>query len=147
MKKIEINEEVCISCHLCEIWCQVAHSRSKNIIKAFKDENNQPLPRIRVQSQRASSFGIQCRHCEEPICVYSCISGAMYIDEETGAILQDSNKCVECYTCILVCPFGGLTRDENTKYVIKCDFCTETGTPSCVEHCPNEALKIVEVDE
>ncbi|MBD3228181.1 MAG: 4Fe-4S dicluster domain-containing protein [Candidatus Lokiarchaeota archaeon] len=147
MKKVHINEEVCIGCRLCEIWCIVEHSKSKDIIKAFKKENPRAATRIRVEENKPISFGVQCRHCNEPLCVYSCISGAMYLDNATGLVLHDENKCVGCWTCILVCPYGAITRDENGKTALKCDMCLERGTPSCVEHCPNEGLTLIEVIE
>ncbi|MHA1249657.1 MAG: 4Fe-4S dicluster domain-containing protein [Candidatus Helarchaeota archaeon] len=147
MKRILINEDTCIGCHLCEIWCIVEHSKSKDIIKAFKYEKPRPIPRIRVNENKPISFGVQCRHCTEPLCVYSCISGAMHIDEETGSIQHNSEKCIGCWTCILVCPYGAITRDENGLTALKCDLCLERGYPSCVEHCPNEGLVFVEVSE
>jgi len=124
----------------------VAHSKSKDIIKAFKQEKPRPIAMIRVQEDIPISFGAQCRHCPEPICVFSCISGALYIDEN-GIVLHNSKKCVGCWTCILVCPYGAIMRNEDEKTALKCDFCMEQGTPSCVEHCPNEGLTLVEVSE
>ena len=141
MRRILAKEEVCIGCRLCEIWCQVQHSRSKDIIKAFKKEEIRPMARIRVEEEGAVSFGLQCRNCDEPDCVYSCISGAMYIDEETGTIQHDPEKCVGCWTCIMVCHRGAILRDERVRRIAaKCDMCTELEVPACVAHCPNEAL-------
>ena len=49
MKYIYIREDVCIGCGLGRVYCQTQHSRSKDIIKAFKQEAPSPLPRIRVE--------------------------------------------------------------------------------------------------
>lgn len=149
MKRIIAKEEVCIGCRLCEIWCSVQHSRSKDIIRAFKKEGRRPMARVRVEEREADSFGLQCRNCEEPDCVYSCISGAMYIDEETGTVQHDPEKCVGCWTCIMVCHRGAILRDEQERRVAaKCDMCTDLEIPACVAHCPNEALILQEeVDE
>ena len=148
MRRILANEEVCIGCRLCEIWCQVQHSESKDIIRAFKKEKNRPMARLRVEEKEASSFGLQCRNCEEPDCVYSCISGAMYIDEETGTVQHDPEKCVGCWTCIMVCHRGAILRDEREKRIAaKCDMCTALEVPACVAHCPNEALILEEEDD
>jgi carbon-monoxide dehydrogenase iron sulfur subunit len=53
---------------------------------------------------------------------------------------------VGCWTCILVCPFGAIQRDEREKKVAsKCDFCAGLDIPACVANCPNEALILTEV--
>lgn len=147
MRRIIAKEEVCIGCRLCEIWCQVQHSRSKDIIKAFKKETPRAIARVHVEEQGANSFALQCRNCEEPNCVYSCISGAMYIDEETGTVQHDPEKCVGCWTCIMVCHRGAILRDERERRIAaKCDMCTDIEVPACVAHCPNEALILQEED-
>ena len=140
MRKIYVREEVCMGCGLCKVYCQTEHSRSKDILKAFKREDPKPLPRIRVERDGETCFSIQCRHCEEPWCVYSCLTGAMRRDPESGAITADPEKCMGCWTCLLVCPYGALVRDENRKVVAKCDMCPDLDVPACVANCPNEAL-------
>jgi carbon-monoxide dehydrogenase iron sulfur subunit len=145
MKRIFIKEEFCIGCRLCEIYCLVEHSNSKDIIKAFKKENPRPLPRIIVEEKGYLSFGLQCRHCGEPPCLEACMSGALHRDERTGAILHNRDKCVGCWMCIMVCPYGAIKRDINGKKVAsKCDLCIGRGLPICVEKCPNQALILKE---
>lgn len=141
MKRIYIREEVCIGCRLCEIHCLVQHSKSKKIIKAFKEEFPRALPRILVEEQDYLSFALQCRHCDEAPCLAACPTGAMYRHGETGAVLCNENKCVGCWMCIMVCPFGVIKRDvEGRKVASKCDLCLGEEIPVCVAHCPNEAL-------
>ena len=60
MKKVYIKEEVCIGCHLCEVYCQLQHAHSKDIIKAFKRESPRPLPRLRVEEKGEVSFSVRC---------------------------------------------------------------------------------------
>ena len=146
MKRIFIKEEVCMGCRLCEIYCLVEHSKSKNIFKAFKEENPKALPRILVEERGALSFSLQCRHCEEPYCIEACMSGALYQDEKTGAVLHNKEQCVGCWMCLMVCPYGAIQRDLNGKKVAsKCDLCVGKEMPVCVMKCPNEALEYKEV--
>ncbi len=146
MKRIYAREEYCIGCRLCEIYCSAVHTKYPNdLVKAFKKVEVRPVPRVKVEEDKPLSFALQCRHCEEPHCLSACITGAMYRDEETGAILNDKERCVGCWTCILVCPYGAIFRDEGAgKVVAKCDFCLEQGNPACVENCPNGALVLGE---
>ncbi|MCD4670089.1 MAG: 4Fe-4S dicluster domain-containing protein [Actinomycetia bacterium] len=148
MKKIYIDEEYCLGCRLCEIYCQVKHSKSKKIIKAFKKDMNEVLPRVLVEEIGYNSFAIQCRHCADAPCVEACISGAMKKNENTGVVTCDEEKCVGCWSCIMVCPYGVIKRDlSSRKIASKCDLCEDEDIPVCVKNCPNEALKFKEVSE
>jgi len=145
MKRILAREEACMGCRLCEVYCTVQHSKSKDIIKAYKKDNPRALSRVRVEEDRPYSFGVQCRHCEDPPCVIACLTGAMRLDEETGLVTHDAGKCVGCWTCIMVCPFGAVRMDVSCKVVAKCDLCQGLDVPACVANCPNEALLYQEV--
>ena len=68
-------------------------------------------------------------------------------DDVTGVIMVDEERCVGCWTCILVCPFGAIRRDSKQRKTIKCDLCEGENVPVCVTHCPNEALVYVEVQD
>ncbi len=140
-ERIIIREEYCMGCRLCEIYCLVQHSHTKNILKVYKGEYPRPLPRIRVEEKGVVSFAIQCRHCEEPSCLDACPTGAIYRDEETGAVLCDEDKCAGCWMCIMLCPLGVIRMERRKKKVAsKCDLCIGEEFPVCVKNCPNEAL-------
>ncbi|MEM2081752.1 MAG: 4Fe-4S dicluster domain-containing protein [Candidatus Bathyarchaeia archaeon] len=145
MKRIVAKEEFCIGCGLCEVYCTVQHSKSKDIIKAYNRENPRPLGRVRLEVNKPVSFAIQCRHCEDAPCVTACLSGAMKKDESTGLVIHDAAKCMGCWTCIMVCPYGAIKMDTSGKVVAKCDFCSGADVPACVANCPNGALVLMEV--
>ena len=148
MKKIFIKEEYCLGCRLCEIYCQVKHSKSKKIIKAFKKELVDTLPRVLVEEIGYNSFAIQCRHCVDAPCEEACISGAMVKNKKTGVVTCNEEKCVGCWSCIMVCPYGVIKRDLSAKKIAsKCDLCEDEDMPVCVKNCPNEALKFKEIDQ
>ena len=140
MKKVYIKEDACIGCGLCQVYCQTEHSRAKDIIKAFKRETPRPLPRIRVERNGEICFAVQCRHCTEPWCVYSCLTGALHTDAKTGIVTVEPEKCTGCWTCMIACPYAALTKDANNRIIAKCDFCPGHDIPVCVANCPNEAL-------
>ena len=100
-----------------------------------------PDPAVRVEEDGAISFALQCRHCDDAPCVAACISGAMTRDPETGAIKHDPDKCIGCWSCVMVCPFGAIQINlDKGKVSSKCDLCGGDKVPACVAHCPNEAL-------
>ena len=147
MKRIVIHEEYCIGCRLCEVHCLVQHSKSKDIIKAFRAERDTVMPRVIVEESGPVSFALQCRQCAEPSCIEACISGAMHRDEETGAVVCDESRCVGCWMCIMVCPTGSIRQNlHGTRIASKCDLCYGAKVPACVANCPNEALTYEEVE-
>ncbi len=150
MKRIMAREEMCIGCRLCEVYCIAAHSRYRNdIVKAFKKIYPKPVSRIIVEEQKPISFGLQCRHCDEPACVGACLTGAMAKDPETGIVSNDTSKCIGCWTCLMSCPYGVIIKNEAAGHAAsQCDFCIENGMePACVRNCPNEALYIKEAGD
>ena len=147
IKKVYPKPEVCMACRLCEVHFITAHSKSGDMIKAFKRESPRPLPRLHVEEQGPMSFALGCRHCDEPLCVYSCLTGALTKDSETGIVFVDLKKCVGCWTCVIACPYGAISPDKSQKKASKCDLCFKLETPVCVANCPNEALILGEINE
>lgn len=137
MKRVYVNEQWCLGCHLCEYNCAFANSGQTNIVKALKGKSI--FPRIHVEGEDKITFAVSCRHCEDPVCVKSCISGAL--SKKDGTVCIDRNKCVGCLTCILVCPYGAMSQDANGA-VQKCELCmgNTCGEPACVKGCPNKAI-------
>ena len=137
MKKVYVNEDWCLGCHLCEYNCAYANSGCEDMVKALKDK--QIYQRIKVDDKDQIHFAVSCRHCDDPICVKSCIAGA--ISKKDGVVQIDKEKCVGCHTCVLVCPYGSLTVGEDGT-MTKCELCINNscGEPACVKGCPNKAI-------
>lgn len=137
MKRIFVNEEWCLGCHLCEYNCAFANSGMKDMATALKGK--QIFPNIHVNGEGNIHFAVSCRHCEDPLCVKACISGALHMDG--GRVCIDKTKCVGCYSCIMVCPYGSLSIGENGT-ATKCELCLDNacGKLACVSGCPNRAI-------
>lgn len=142
MKKVIAREELCVNCHLCEVYCKTAHSQSKDVLKANKYEEPAPISRVTVYGEKMASVAVSCRHCDNPKCVNACITGAMTKDKKTGVVSVNEDKCIGCMTCLAVCPFGCV---KTGKTAVKCDLCQGEDMPACVKNCPNKALVYVEV--
>jgi carbon-monoxide dehydrogenase iron sulfur subunit len=147
MKLVYVNEEVCIGCGLCEVYCRLEHSFSKDLIKSFKKEPLHPAPLLRVERREPISFAVTCRHCTEPHCIYACITGALQRKPESGIVTVDEGKCTGCWTCILACPYGVIRQEKHRGKITKCDLCFEKEIPACVANCPNEALTYAEIQD
>ena len=138
MKRVYVNEQWCLGCHLCEYYCAFAHSGEKDMFKAF-NRTKKPPTAITIEEHDDICFSVSCRHCDEPLCVKGCISGALSVNDQ-GIVLIDKDRCVGCYTCVLSCPYGCIVIDEE-KAVNKCDLCVKNGAePQCVINCPNKAI-------
>ena len=144
MRRVYIKEEVCIGCHLCEVYCQLQHAASKDLVKAFKRELPPPVSRVRLEENGEVSFSLHCQHCDEAPCVYACLTGALTRDPASGVVEVNEERCIGCWTCILVCPFGAIARDTNQRKMVKCDLCQGEDLPACVANCPNEALVYID---
>jgi len=141
MKRVYPREDKCMACGLCVVACVVEHSKSKDILLAYKEELPRPGERNVVEEgEEGDCLSLQCRHCEEPECVDACINGSLYIDD--GVIKVRKDHCVACWMCIMACPYGCMHKEKGEMAFTsnKCDLCPERETPACVEICPNRAL-------
>jgi len=138
MKKIILlNPEKCVGCKQCALSCSFIKEQSFSLGKA----RNKTL-----WVHKANMFlPIICQHCEKPLCLDTCPTGAISRNEYSGAIVIDNQKCNGCKTCIGICPFGAVSWDADHDRVIKCDLCD--GDPECVRHCLYGAIYWVEADE
>lgn len=134
MKRIHIDRSKCVGCLTCVTACMVSH------------ESPDPRNRIVISSENKQT-PIFCRHCDEPECTFTCMTGAMRKNPETGLVEYDKAQCASCYMCIMACPYGVLKADSlRYKEIMKCNLCThrEKG-PMCVEKCPMSAITLKEV--
>lgn len=150
-----LDTQLCIGCKTCMIAC--------------KDKNDLPLG---VRWRRVIEFSggdwfclpdgtyrqnvftyylsVSCGHCQKPICVESCPSGAMNQDE-LGIVSVNKQMCLGCRMCEWSCPYSAPQYNEITSLMTKCDFCRdqliEDNVPACVAACPTRALTFGDYDD
>ena len=114
----------CSGCRMCEVVCALKHEGVPDPlyarIKVFEYVPGIPVPQLCVQ-------------CPDYPCVDACKFGALRVDERTGAVVVDREKCVACGSCIVACPGNIPRRVKGLKYVLICDLCG--GDPECVKVC------------
>ena len=144
MKNIIMKESACLGCGICRVYCQAKHSPNTDLVKSFL-RYEAPQPRLRIEEKKPVCISIRCQHCDEPACVQSCLTGALSKDTCTGVVSVDSEKCMGCWTCALLCPYGALLKDKKSGKISKCNLCADKDEPLCVKYCPNGALLVAEI--
>ncbi len=147
MNKLFVYTDRCNGCKRCELACMDAHREI---------DGDSPKTRIFVESTSGRPVPVVCRHCKDALCVSACMSGCMQKDTDTGIVsnMGHYQKCVGCWMCLMVCPFGVIVPSDEDAFVkrygfaqaIKCDLCKGKETPACVAACPNYALELRNVD-
>lgn len=138
-KEIFVRLDRCMGCYTCEVACTVEHSRNKNLYSAISER---PVPKKRVYVEWVAPDGripVLCRHCEDAPCMHACISGAISRTDE-GVVFTNADKCIGCWTCVMVCPYGVIGRHMEEHKAYRCDRCPDRQSPACVDACPTKAL-------
>jgi carbon-monoxide dehydrogenase iron sulfur subunit len=117
-----------------------------------------PKPRIHVGAGPANEgFPNRCRHCQPAPCLTACLPGAIYWSAETESVLINPDKCINCASCAMACPFGVIRFHEDAAapprkvVALKCDNClgrqSQGLIPACAEVCKSGALTFEQPDE
>ena len=137
MKMIYVKPELCTGCRICSTICSIGRTGLANPKVAGIIIHRDPFEGYEWQAI--------CRHCEDPPCVDACMTGSLQKDLESGVIFNDLNRCVGCWSCVMVCPFGAIAMDSTNNKAVQCDQCRSVGSdPLCVPSCPTGAIAIAE---
>jgi len=129
--RLVVTPNLCTGCRTCELACAFAHSINGKPGRSRIYPLPAGFPDMYTQ--------VVCLQCDDPACVKSCLVGALALNEETGAIELNQEKCVKCGACEAACPFGCMLYDNVLDYFVKCDLCG--GDPVCAHFCPTKALE------
>lgn len=139
-----INLNMCVSCYACVVKCKQEHFLPKDVLwgRILVSETGE------YRSAAKQAYPVLCNHCDDPVCVEVCPTGATH-KREDGIVLVDGDKCVGCRSCLVACPYQvrtyyskkkeffpgqGFTEFEKigerlfphqTGTVVKCNFCFE----------------------
>ena len=128
-KLIVCDAEKCTGCMICDLVCSAVKEGKINPI----------LSRIRtIRLGLVFNIAISCRLCYDAPCVKACPRKALRVNEESGTIIVDEDKCDGCAWCLEACSFGAINIHGDKKVAIICDLCELE--PKCINFCPEKAL-------
>ncbi|NLZ54244.1 MAG: 4Fe-4S binding protein [Thermoanaerobacteraceae bacterium] len=136
MVKILFEKDLCLGCKTCVLACAAAHSKTKSIVGAVKENK---ISRLRIKAKGGKLKLEQCMLCKNPRCIAVCPTGALSKDKENGIIKVDEMACTGCGLCENACPFGAI---QLHKFPTICDRCAQSEEPLCALSCPTRALKV-----
>jgi Fe-S-cluster-containing dehydrogenase component len=130
-----IDTRRCIGCHACVTACQNQNELSAGeFFNRIEEHSYGEFPNFNRRM-----IPVQCQHCDDAPCVSVCPVGAS-VKGEDGIVVIDRLKCIGCKYCILACPYGARSVNEETGCVHKCDFCRDFvlkgEKPACQTTCP-----------
>lgn len=146
-----INLDRCVQCDDCVTACASTHDGNPRFIRHGKQVGS-------VQVANA------CMHCQDPVCMIGCPTGAIHRDLEGGEVVINDTTCIGCGTCAHSCPYdnirlveirnraGEMMLDADTGQPVekatKCDLCSDQPTgPACQRACPHDALRRVDLSD
>lgn len=150
-----VNLANCTGCKACQIACKDKNDLPAGVVWRHVFEysggewiadGDQMLP-SNVFTYYVSTA---CMHCQQPLCVEICPTGAMTKNAD-GVVAIDQSQCVGCRYCGWACPYGAPQFNEASGTMTKCNFCADLlakgQRPACVDACPYRAIDFGPIEE
>lgn len=143
-----IDSEKCTGCKTCQLACKDYKDLRTDVnfrrVYEYTGGSWQALGNTWTSSVFSYYLSIACNHCEDPVCVLVCPSGAMHKRGEDGLVAVNEEICIGCKSCRMACPYDAPQYDARKGHMTKCNGCYERIAeglkPVCVEACPLRAL-------
>lgn len=150
-----LRQDRCIGCFTCQIACKDTNDldvgQCFRKVHEFAGGGYSKTDKGFTNNVYAYWLSMSCNHCQEPLCVKNCPTGAMQKRPEDGIVFIDQTKCVGCRYCIMSCPYGAPQYNPKTGKTGKCDMCKflldKGEQPVCVSACPMRVLEAGNVEE
>ncbi len=145
--------DVCTRCDDCVRGCASTHGGRPRFVREGERFGNFLVPR-------------SCFHCEDPVCLIGCPTGAIRRTNVAEVIAIDDLLCIGCGSCADNCPYDAIVmhdtgtvwpdhaiperlRGKDRFVASKCDLChTSEEGPACVNSCPHScAFRVGSLDE
>lgn len=144
----------CSGCKTCQIACKDKNDLPLGVLwrRVYEVTGGDWVPCGKVWQQHITAYNLSmsCNHCQEPVCLKNCPTGAIS-KRDDGIVEIDPNRCVGCKYCQWVCPYGAPQFNPEKGVMTKCNLCadyvSQGKNPSCVDACPMRALDFGEYNE
>jgi Fe-S-cluster-containing dehydrogenase component len=140
-----IDLDRCTRCDDCVRACAAAHDNNPRFLRHGPAFGHYMLANA-------------CLHCQNPVCMIECPTGAIHRDLTEGMVVINDATCIGCGACARNCPYESIRmveiRDPQGQPIVdaesnvpvakatKCDLCVDQrGGPACQRACPHDALK------
>lgn len=137
----EVSLDRCTGCKACVSACHSLNGLDDH--EVWRDTG------VLIAPAWQQTITTACHHCEDPGCMNGCPVGAYEKDANTGIVRHLDDQCIGCSYCVLKCPYDVPKYSKKRGIVRKCDMChqrlAEGEAPACVQACPTEAIRIVNV--
>lgn len=146
-----IDLDRCVRCDDCVRACSTTHGGNPRFLRHGKIYSNWMVANA-------------CMHCNDPVCLIGCPTGAIHRTREQGVVAINDDTCIGCGVCANSCPYENIRlveiNDTEGRPLMdttaltpilkatKCDLCVEQiGGPACVRACPHDAMRRVDFHE
>ena len=148
-----IDLDVCTRCDDCVRGCESTHGGRPRFVREGEKFGNFLVAR-------------SCYHCEDPVCLVGCPTGAIRRANVGEVVEIDDKLCIGCSNCAKKCPYDAIVmhdtgttwpetalpvwlRGRDRQVASKCDLCyTSEAGPACVNNCPHAcAFRVSSLDE
>jgi Fe-S-cluster-containing dehydrogenase component/CRP-like cAMP-binding protein len=148
-----IDMDRCTRCDDCVQGCANAHNGNPRFVRHGPVIDNFMIANA-------------CMHCNDPVCMIGCPTGAIQRNLGGGEVIINDLTCIGCSVCANSCPYDNIRMvnviadEDSYEYVAdpatqrpvqkatKCDLCVDQlGGPACVNACPHDALKRVNLSD
>ena len=140
-----VNSELCIGCRTCGMACKNQYHQEAGVVW----RQLYPLSEEIYPHRDSAFYSLACNHCDNPCCLAGCPVGA-YTKRDDGIVVHHPEVCIGCHNCVRGCPFGAPRYNPATHTAQKCSLCyqriDEGKQPACVQACPTEALKLIDLN-
>lgn len=139
-----IDMDRCTRCDDCVRACAATHNNNPRFLRHGPIEDGFMIANA-------------CMHCQDPVCMIGCPTGAIHRDSADGRVLINDLTCIGCATCANSCPYNNIqmvtaratdgrpyydkASNQPIQKAAKCDLCaTQITGPACANACPHDAL-------
>ena len=148
-----IDLDRCTRCDDCVTACATGHNNNPRFVRHGRTYGHHMVANA-------------CMHCEDPVCMIGCPTGAIHRTEASGEVVINDKTCIGCSICADACPYENIrmvqirSAPQDDALMVspgtgrpilkatKCDLCVEHhGGPACQRACPHDALQMVNLGD